>query len=33
MLFAVVGMLAVIVPVRRANRIDPSAAMQMGDID
>jgi putative ABC transport system permease protein len=32
-LFAVVGMLAVIVPVRRANRIDPSAAMQMGDID
>lgn len=32
-LFALVGLAAVAVPLRRANRIDPSAAMQMGDID
>jgi putative ABC transport system permease protein len=32
-LFALVGLAAVCVPLRRANHIDPSAAMQMGDID
>jgi len=32
-LFALIGLAAVAVPLRRANRIDPSAAMQMGDID